>query len=300
MPQSPALDDENAANSEAVSSPRQSLRRVTIQSGLPRTHLYHSPSEQTLGYWNEYDNGSENGDMEENYAIYVNPDESGSPDLKAILHSFTKHFTKARSWVKYHQPERQALLGQQSNDSTYGATDSTASAHDSSYFTSPPGRPPPSQGNDSSTAVETDAEEDADADADAEADAGYSSSEEFPTGYGAHYAALPSIQDQRMHIYKDRVMFLATSGLFAMAFLLLGIATVLIFTGRHKLRVEVDAAATLASVVSIGCACTAVSLTTTRWDSMSVANRATAGVTFLTIFVLNGMLLVLVMGNTAL
>lgn len=232
--------------------------------------------------------------MEERYVIYANPDETGSPDFKAILHAFAKPFTKARSWVKARKPECEPLISRHGSESTYGATDEASSPTDPNYFYQL-GRPPPSRGNDSSTAVETDAEDEADP------EAGYASSDEFPTaGFEAHYATLPSINDQRINIYKDRVMFLATSGLFAMSFLLLGIATVLILTGRHKLRVEVDAGATVGAVVSIGCACTALALTMARWDSLSGANRAVVAVTFSTVCALNGMLLVLVMGNTAL
>lgn len=273
------------------------MRRVTIETGPPKTYSYPFQNDQRLGYWNEYDNGSENGDERDDFVLYMNPDESGSPDLKSILHALATPFNKARSWVQARHPEQQALLTRHSSDSSYGAIDSMVPPTNGSYFTSLPVRPPPSRGNDSSTAVETDAEEDGDADV----EAGYSSSEEFPAGYAAHYAAaLPSVHDQRMDMYKDRVTFLATGALFAASFLLLGIATVLVFTGRHKLRVEVDAAATLGSMVSIGCGCTALALVMARWDSLGLANRAVVAVTFTTVCVLNGMLLVLVAGNTTL
>lgn len=297
LPLSPACDETDTADSDR-GSPRQSLRKVTIQTGPPQTYSYNFPSEPTAGYWNEYDHGSENGDDREEYVLYVNPDESGSPDLKSILHALAIPFTKARSWVKARQPERQSLLSRHSSDSTYGATDEASSPRTGSYFTSPPGRPPPSRGNDSSTAVDTDVEEDGEEDG--ELEAGFSSSEEFPAGYETHHASLPSVTEQRMDLYKDRVMFLATGGLFAISFLLLGISTVLIFTGRHKLRVEVDAGATLGAVVSIGCGSTALALTMTRWDNLSSVNRAVVALSFATVCVLNGMLIVLVAGNTSL
>lgn len=300
VPQSPILDEEETPVGSLQGSLRQPSRRVTIETAPPQTYAYRFPSEETAGYWNEYDHGSENGDTEERYVIYANPDETGSPDFKAMLHAFAKPFTKARSWVKAQKPEREPLLSRHASDASYGATTTTTTDGASSptipsYFSSL-SRPPPSRGNDSSTAVETDADED-----EADLEAGYASSEEFPTaGYEAHYAALPSINDQRIDMYKDRVMFLATSGLFAMSFLLLGIAAVLILTGRHSLRVEVDAGATVGAVVSIGCACTALALTMARWEYLSGVNRALVTVTFSTACVLNGMLLVLVMGNTAL
>lgn len=303
LPESPALDDSGPVYSEEEINARQSLRRVTIQTGPPQTYSYNFPTEQN-GYWNEYENGSEGGDMADEYVIYIDPDESGSPDLKSVIQAITAPFAKARSWVKARRPERQALLSRRSSSgmTSYGTTDEGAASSPESrhgdYFTIPTAavRRISSAGNDSNTAVETDVEEDLDA-----ADiGGYSSSEEFPLGYEAHYATLPSINDQRMDRYKDRVMFLATSCLFAMSFLLLGIATVLVLTGRHKLRAEVDAAATLGSVASIGCGCIALALTMARWEVLGVVNRLVVVVTMCTTCVLNGLLLVLVMGDTAL
>lgn len=302
LPQSPMPIDDEGPNDSDRGSSRQCLRRVTIETAPPRTYSYdHMSSEETVGYWNEYDHGSENGDgeTEERYVIYADPDATGSPDFKAMLHAFAKPFTKARSWVQGRKPaDNEPLLSRQSSGSTYGTTSPPSPG---GYFSSLPGRrrSPPSRGNDSVTAVGSDAEDDAAAAAALEA--GYSSSEEFPaTGYEAHYAALPSLNDQRMDAFRDRVMFMATSGLFAMSFLLLGIATVLIFTGRHRLRVGVDAGATVGAVVSIGCACTALALTMSRWETLGGVNRAVVAMTFCTVCVLNGMLLVLVMGNTAL
>lgn len=293
IPQSPVpLDDTEPTDTEVeTQSTRQSLRRVTIQAGPPQTISYQFPREsQASGYWNEYDHGSENGDDRDEYVIYINPnDEHDSADFKSIIQAFTKPFAKARSWVRARNPERQGLLSRHGSDSSYGATDETAS-----YLSHAAGmRRPHSRSNDSATAVETE-------DEDPDTEIGYASSEEFPAGYEAHYATLPSVNDQRMNLYKDRVAFLATSGLFAVAFLLLGISTVLVFTGRHRLRVEVDASATLGSVVSIGCGCAAISMAISRWESMSLINRAVVGGTFATICVLNGMLMILVMGNTTL
>ncbi|KUI74377.1 hypothetical protein VM1G_09749 [Cytospora mali] len=299
LPQSPARNDEEDSVPEPSGSARQSLRRVTIQTGPPQTAFYQN---EQAGYWNEYDHGSENGDACDEYVIYINPDEEADygSDLKSILNAITAPFAKARSWVKVQNRERQSLLSGPSSDSTYGATDETMSPGNGSYFTHPPGRLyyPYSRGKDfSNTAMDTDNEDDGDRDPD---DIGYASSEEFPTGYEAHYASLPSIEDQRMSIYKDRLMFVVTSGLFAMSFLILGIATVLMFTGRHRLRVEVDAGVTVGSVMSLGCACTALALTMARWDYLGALNKAVVAITFSMVCVANGMLLVLVMGNTSL
>lgn len=299
-PESPA-SDAGSSNSGSPDNPRQSLRRVTIHAGPPeiRTLNY---SNRSAGYWNEYENGSENGDAGDEYVIYINPDEETDygADLKALVSAIAAPFSRARSWVKVRGRERQSLLGRHGSDSSYGATDDNSSPARDGYFTSHAARQLQSSGSDSHTAVATDGEDDADADLDLEADIGYASSEEFPSGYETHWATLPSVSDQRMAMYKDRVMFLVTSGMYAMSFLLLGISTVLMLTGRHKLRVEVDAGVTIGSVVSMGCACTALALTMGRWDSLGVGNKIVVSVTFATICVLNGMLLVLVMGNSAL
>lgn len=299
-PQSPGTDGESSTSAPPDNT-RQSMRRVTIHAGPPETHTFNSYNRQA-GYWNEYENGSENGDAGDEYVLYINPDEETDygADLKALVNAIAAPFSKARSWVQVRSRERQSLLSRHSSGASYGATDSSNSPPQDGYFASHGARQLQSSGSDSHTAVGTDGEDDADGDFDLEADVGYASSEEFPAGYETHWATLPSVNDQRMAVYKDRVMFIVTSGLYAMSFLLLGISTVLMLTGRHKLRVEVDAGVTIGSVVSLGCACTALALTMARWDSLGIGNKAVVSVTFATICALNGMLLILVMGNSAL
>lgn len=296
-PESPSTDD--SSHSGSPNNNRQSVRRVTIHAGPPETRTFNYPSRQA-GYWNEYENGSENGDASDEYVLYINPDEETDygADLKALVNAIAAPFSKARSWVKVRGQERRSLLGRPNSAAGYGATDGSNSPVRDGYFASNEARRLQSSGSDSHTAVATDGEDSSDADL--EAEVGYASSEEFPAGYETHWATLPSVNDQRMAMYKDRVLFMVTSGLYAMSFLLLGISTVLMLTGRHKLRVEVDAGVTIGSVVSLGCACTALALTMARWDSLSVGNKAVISVTFATVCVLNGMLLILVMGNSAL
>ncbi|KAK2615675.1 hypothetical protein N8I77_002413 [Diaporthe amygdali] len=297
-PQSPSTDDGSSV-SGLPDNPRQSLRRVTIHAGPPETRTFSCPTQQA-GYWNEYENGSENGDAGDEYVLYINPDEETDygADLKALVNAIAAPFSKARSWVRVRGQERQSLLSRHASDTSYGATDDNNSPTRDGYFANHPARQLQSSGSDSHTAVATDGDDDADLDL--EGDIGYASSEEFPAGYETHWATLPSVSDQRMAMYKDRVMFLVTSGLYAMSFLLLGISTVLMLTGRHKLRVEVDAGVTIGSVVSLGCACTALALTMARWDSLGIANKAVISFTFASCCVLNGMLLILVMGNSSL
>lgn len=297
-PESPSTDDSSHLGSP--DNPRQSVRRVTIHAGPPETRTFNSPSRQA-GYWNEYEDGSENGDASDEYVLYINPDEETDygADLKALVNAIAAPFSKARSWVKVRGQERQSLLGRPSSAAGYGATDDANPPARDGYFASNAARRLQRSGSDSHTAVETDGSDGSEADL-FEPGVGYASSEEFPAGYETHWATLPSVNEQRMAMYKDRVMFMVMSGLYAMSFLLLGISTVLMLTGRHKLRVEVDAGVTIGSVVSLGCACTALALTMARWDSLSVGNKAVISVTFATACVLNGMLLILVMGSSAL
>jgi hypothetical protein len=299
IPEPPSADESSSSGSP--DHPRQSLRRVTIHAGPPETHNFNYSNRQA-GYWNEYENGSENGDANDEYVLYINPERETDygADLKALVDAIAAPFSKARSWVKVRGRERQPLLRGNGNPAGYGATTDNSPPDQDGYFTSHAPRQLQSSGSDSHTAVATDGEGEGEDDADLEADGGYASSEEFPAGYETHWATLPSVNDQRVAMYKEKVMFMATSGLYAMSFLLLGISTVLMFTGRHKLRVEVDAGVTIGSVVSLGCACTALALNTARWESLGVGNKIVVSVTFATICVLNGMLLILIMGSSAL
>jgi len=163
--------------------------------------------------------------------------------------------------------------------SSYGGTDR-------SYFSNPPGGSVPSL---AAAAPTTEDEEEA-----------FASDSDFPRGYEAYYAVLPSIEEQKIARYREKMLFWGTLGSFATSFVLLGVAAVLVATGRHKLRVEVDAGATVGSFTSLVCACAGLGLTLVRRDVLSLTNKLAVWITFLTVVVLNGMLLVLVVGNSAL
>jgi hypothetical protein len=214
-------------------------------------------------YWNEYDDGSESGGPDDDYAIYINPgDGSGFPGLGYIQAVIGMPFEKAKQWFRTsnkENPERRPLL-----DDNGGIA----------------------QGY-TSTQTNTDSDEE-----------GYASSEEIPTqGYVGLYA-FPSIAEQKVIRYRERVLFLGTIGCFVASFVLLGIASLLISTGRHKLRVEVDVGVTVGVMLSLFCACSALGMTLYRKDPLSVVHRLAVWCTFVASCLLNGMLLVLVVGNT--
>ncbi|KAM7199377.1 hypothetical protein V8F20_005772 [Naviculisporaceae sp. PSN 640] len=209
---------------------------------LPRDQL--SPSETIvvasnspprMGYWNEYDYGSEAGDLEQNgdacYAIYVDPNEhSGFPGFDALRILLKSPVSKWKAWTNSTRSsdtadsERSALLSRQSN--AYGSMDR-------SYFSSVPGEPLRSADSD---ADDDDHDRHSPFDRTSSSHGYASSTEGFPIGYKSHYAALPSIRDQRMVQYRDRVFFWGTWAGYAGSFALMGIAMILITTGKHKRR----------------------------------------------------------------
>jgi hypothetical protein len=131
-----------------------------------------------------------------------------------------------------------------------------------------------------------------------ETDAESTSSEGYPTvGYETHYAALPSVNEQMVTRYREHVLSLGSLAAFALSFVLLGIDLVLITTGRHKARVEVDVGVMIGVVSSLCCSSLALGMTLYRRDRLSVSHRLAVWSVFITNCCLNGMLLVLVVGT---
>ncbi|KAK7407924.1 hypothetical protein QQX98_009935 [Neonectria punicea] len=213
-----------------------------------------------IKYWNEYDNGSEcSGDEE--YAIYINPEEPMTfPGLDYLQGILKMPLEKARGWLKLDRSaERQPLL----------AANRMPREYSSATFNS-----------------ESDEE------------GGYASSDGFPpTGYSTHYA-LPSLAQQKASRYRENALFWGTIGCFLASFLLLAIASILIFTGKHKLRAEVDAGVTVGVVASLFSACSALGMTMYRRDPLPFTYQLMVGGSFIASCILNGMLLILVVGNT--
>jgi hypothetical protein len=258
-PSSPSSDERPS------SRPSTAIHRHQFQP-LPPPSLYAEheqtpPKDSQVKYWNEYDDGSETGGPEDDYAIYIDPELSSTfPGFGYVQAILGMPFEKAKHWFSSRRgSEHEPLLGN-TRPNTRG------------YFSTTSG------------------------DSDEEAD--YDSSSEFPAyGYAAHYA-FPSIAEQKVIRYREKVLFWGTIGCFTASFVLLGISSVLISTGRHKLRVEVDAAVTVGVAMSLLCACSALGMTLYRRDPLSISHRIMVGSTFMAACLLNGMLLVLVVGNT--
>ena len=234
-------------------------------------------------YWNEYENGSDAGDADGGYVIYVDPDESAFPSLNFL------------SWLKVPLAKAKVLMvGDDGEDAPLLPAHATAGARgesrllgygavEGSYFGRPTG-----------TSIAGGHTTDTDGDEDA-----FASDLEFPRGYQTYHAGLPSVESQRMAQNREKILFWSSIGSFAASIVLLGVAAVLIATGRHRLRVEVDAGATVGVVASLTSACAAVGLSLARKDPPSLANSLAVWVTFSVVCILNGMLLVLIVGNAS-
>jgi hypothetical protein len=245
------------------------------------------------GYWNEYDYGSEGGDFdhtEGGYVIYVDPNPtSGFSGLSNVYGAILTPLTLMRSWFANRRPpaglsESDPLLP--ANCRRYGSADPEG------YFTTPPGA--------SLTDTDVDDENETLSPSNRRGSYGSVSSEEFPAGYQAHYAALPSVNEQMVARYREQVLFWGLLGSFGVSAMLLGIAALLINTGRHRLRAEVDAGVVLSVVASLGFSCAALGMTMARRDPLGWVHKLAILLTFTATCVLNGVLLVLVVGNSAL
>ncbi|KAH7630354.1 SPX domain-containing protein [Sordaria sp. MPI-SDFR-AT-0083] len=300
-------DSSRSGSSSPPTQPATPTRpaRAGEQRLLPSVTIV--PEEDVpTGYWNEYDHGSEAGDDRcDEYAIYVNPDEDMSfPGISSVMNWISSPMKKMMGRSQEPTPdtranesaENQPLLGSSRNQSTdrYGATLAPPS-----YFTYPPGV----------AYSDTDIDEDNVSDrftnspphsfrrgrgrAERRGSYGYASSEEFPeSGYR-------SLEQRRIARHRDEMLFWGTWGCYLVAFVLMGIATMLIMTGRHKMRLEVDAGVTVGIVTSLGTAVAALCLWNSRHESQapSMVGEIAVWVTFVVACVGNAILLVLMVGK---
>jgi hypothetical protein len=242
-------------------------RERGVQEGSRPPRFPELPPPQAQ-YWNEYDNGSDRGDDE--YAIYIDPDADDSfPGLNSVRAIIRRPLQLATSWFS-------------SRDRTDDDT-----AHRPLLSSEDTARGAPYGGI---SPFNNDTDEDIE----------YASSEEnLPFSGFAGYYALPSVNEQRVERYREEVLSWSTIGSFAASFVLLAVASILLATGRHRLRVEVDAGVTVGVVASLFCACVGLGAMMLRTGTMSIMYQAAVWTTFVASCVFNGMLLILVVGNAA-
>ncbi|KAF7532437.1 hypothetical protein G7054_g7961 [Neopestalotiopsis clavispora] len=257
----------DAGNATTVNQPMRGSRTSSRQSSQsPATPVHNKQPEPVIRGWNEYDNGSEAGD--DSYYIEFDPNEDSSmfPGMDTMKSVFKAPVRSLRSLFT-----RSSSLGEGENRPLLNGNQVT------DYFSAHP----------SAHATDTEASDNEDA-----------SSAEYPSyGYAAHYAALPSVEAQRAARFREVVLHRSIILSYLMAIILTVIAGVLVATGRHKLRLEVDAGVILAVVVSLFSGCMGLGAMLYREDRLSVMYQAATWVTFTAICLLNGMLLVLVVGS---
>ncbi|TVY71500.1 SPX domain-containing membrane protein [Lachnellula suecica] len=231
----------------------------STSSRRPSMHIPILPSPQA--YWNEYDDGSEAEDNDP-YTIYVDVDSKfpGSKVIEFVVSHARKPIKKVKSWWSPSQSpaERRPLI------STAG------------YF------------DDHHNVLDTSGDE----------DPAYASSSDFPTGYATHYATFPSVNDQRAKRNREKLLFRGCLASFGAAFLLLLISGILVATGRHRLRIEVDAGVTVGVVASFFFAIMGLACMLLRTETIGWLHRICVFVTLFTACFLNAILLVMVAGNT--
>lgn len=257
----PSASQTPVRNSRPTTSRRTSIQ---FQEPPPRAH-----PQPTHGYWNEYEHGSEAGDDDGGYVIYLSPDEDDG-----FLHPiFTNPIKTIKSWFGRKPPvpseedlrvdiERTPLLNPETSSLSYAATLAASQT--------------PSLDSD---------------------DEGAASSEDFPSGYTTHYAAIPSINEQRLTRFRNKVLFHATWACFAAATVLLLITTTLIATGRHKMMAEVDAGVVIGVVTALFSTCAGLAMLLLRTDKVGWIETGFVWLIFAGLCAASGALLVLVVGG---
>ena len=282
--------------------------------------------------------GDFDGHAGNDYAIYIDPNQDDSfPGIKALGVFLSKPFHKLTGWMAFpHRkptaggPEHAPLLPGHHSPTATPPNGSARSPPELGYFSTSPGGTAHSY---TTAGAGTDTEFDEDdsrfpshrhsrrnSGSFPGLGAGYTSSSSddqhnrkqqsyfLPSqGYVTHHAAgthragytLPSLAHQRVARYRERVLAYATWGCYAAAVVLMGIAAVLIATGRHRMRLEVDAAALVGIVSSLGAACGGLCMAGARHDSLGWVGRSAVWGAFGGVCVVNGVLLILVTGNAS-
>ncbi|RYC55038.1 hypothetical protein CHU98_g11173, partial [Xylaria longipes] len=235
-------------------------------------------------YWNEYDHGSEAGDQEDDaYVIYIDPNAHDEfPGLAYVKSMFGGSVDQVRHW----------LQSQRSKDTTIAAGTSSPSETQSlltagapaDYFSIAGRRPPTSEDGYRSSSDES----------------GPHHAQGLGFSHTYSYSSSSSaIGDAKMMgSYQDRVLTRGIVLAFIAAFVLLGVSGLLIATGKRRLRLEVDAGATLGSVASLFCACMGLGAMLYRQYPSGYLYCLAVWATFIAVCALNGILLVLVASSS--
>ncbi|KAI0473276.1 hypothetical protein GGR56DRAFT_608776 [Xylariaceae sp. FL0804] len=316
-----------------IASSPSSSRRASTRSSQTAVAPAEPPWHATT-YWNEYEHGSGNDDDDaDSYVIYINPDEGDEfPGLAQVRAMFAAPVNRVRHWLGRYQTHRR---GQQRRAHSHSAGTARESQPLVNHLHNPSDGNGDGDGDDDTVFSPADyfsinrhaaaAATEADATTEDDNNTGYvsSSSERpyvsSPYNYRYHPDYHHHHTDARLARYRDRVLTRSVALAFAAAFVLLGVSGALVATGRRRMRVEVDAAAAVGAVASLLCACVGLGAMLHRqyppslspslpssssqpphhhvpgcscWYAMAVWSA------FVAACALDGMLLVLVVGNS--
>ncbi|KXJ90940.1 hypothetical protein Micbo1qcDRAFT_68218 [Microdochium bolleyi] len=267
-----------APNRQSIYDPRNPSRlswQERPQSRTPssgsRSSRHEGPPTPTT-YWNEYDCGSEAGDHRDQdvYTIYIDPDQSDFPDFSHIKQAMSVPFEKIRHWFKPSHVtsfETRPLLN---GDDTLV-----------DYFTT---RQRPT------AIIHTDNEATEDE---------YVSSDEQSIEYerDPRYMSFAKLEDQRFDDYRESMLARASVLAFAAAFTLLVLSGVLVASAGPGLSLQLGAGVTASSVASLFCACMGLGAMFGRDDKVTWMYCFTLWAAFGAVALLNGLLLVVVVGR---
>ncbi|KAJ8057868.1 hypothetical protein OCU04_013052 [Sclerotinia nivalis] len=245
----------------SMGSIRESLNRA------PTHTQQRSPPRQT--YWNEYDNGSD-VDQDEPYYIYADPDAGmtfpGAEVVASALRRTKQGMEKVKDWFTPHRSprnhEREPLLGDR----------------DEGYFRRSP--------SGTASGSVTDVDEEA-----------YASSADFPRGYVAHYATFPSVADQRLSRFQEQTLFFTMIACFFFSAFSEAASTLLLATGRHKLRTEVDLGALMGALLGFCLAAGGLICMACRNEKLGWIHRGAVLITTAVLLIGSIILLIMVIGN---
>ncbi|KAI0537238.1 hypothetical protein GGR58DRAFT_358414 [Xylaria digitata] len=234
-------------------------------------------------YWNEYDNGSEAGDHDDTYVIYIDPDAADEfPGLAYVKSVFGGPVDSVRHWLR----------SQKSKD-----TDTTATVSTPSETQSLLGRGSSTNGTPAdyfSTATRH-----APTDEPTTEDE-YLSSEEGDPYRARAFGFFSSEVDPKLARYQDMVLTRGIILAYVAAFVLLGVSGLLVATGKRRLRLEVDAGAAVGSAASLFCACMGLGAMLYRQYPAGCMYNLAVWAAFIAVCTLNGILLVLVVTSSRL
>ncbi|KAI1270150.1 hypothetical protein F5Y18DRAFT_4929 [Xylariaceae sp. FL1019] len=253
-------------------------------------------------YWNEYEHGSEAGDNDDDYVIYIDPNANDDfPGFSYIKNMLGAPIDQVRHWLKNRPSDHSSatLTAPSSPSETRSLlprrnrknSSSTAVASPTDYFSI--GVRPSTAATTSNSATEEDLSSE-------EEQQLYPHPNHHPhhSPYTTASAYHTTAEDYKVSQYRDVVLTRSVIIAFATSFILVGISGLLVFTGRHHYRLEVDAGATAGSAASLFCACMGLGAMLYRQYPNGYLYCLAVGAAFIAACVLNGLLLVVVVGSS--